>query len=121
MEFVPALAMAALILKFMDFLRYLKAGDMNGIVSQLIVWFSGVGALLLVAQTQWSNGISVGDTTLNRLSFWSIVFAGMSIASVASAGKDLLKAVDTSNTAKIPTLLPAGPARRPVPGEPDVG
>lgn len=121
MEFVPALALAALILKFMDFLRYLKAGDMNGVVSQLIVWASGVGALLLVAQTQWAGEISVGDTSLGRLGFWSVVFAGMSLASVASAGKDALKAVDSSNSAKIPTLLAAGPVRRPVPGEPDVG
>jgi hypothetical protein len=113
--------LAALVLKFMDFLRYLKAGDVNGIVSQLIVWISGVGALLLVAQTQWAGEIAVGDTTLSRLSFWSIVFAGMSIASVASAGKDFFKAVDSSNTAKIPTLLSAGPPARRVPGEPDVG
>lgn len=112
MEFIPALAMAALILKVVDFLRYAKAADMNGVLTQLITWVAGVVVLLLVAQTDWADGIPIGDTPLSALGFWSIVFAGMSAGSVASVGKDTLKSVDNSNSSAIPTLVDSGPRRR---------
>lgn len=112
-EFVPVVAMLALIVKFVDFLRYAKARDINGVVTQLIVWASGVGGLLLVAQTQWAGMISVAGTPLSRLSFWSLVFAGLSVSSGASLVKDTLKSVDNKNTSAIPTLLPPGPANPP--------
>lgn len=112
MEFVPAVAMLALIVKVIDFLRYAKAGDTNGVLTQLITWVSGVLVLLLVAQTNWADGISIGDTVLSKLGFWSVVFAGLSLASSASVVKDTLKSVDNSNSSAIPTLLDAGPRNR---------
>lgn len=110
MEFVPAVAMAALVLKFIDFLRYARAGDINGITTQVIVWLSGVGVLLLVSQTTWADGIEVGDRPLSKLGIWSVVFAGLSISSTASLLKDGLKSVDNANSSKIPTLLNPGPS-----------
>jgi hypothetical protein len=104
-EFVPALALAALILKFVDFLRYLKARDVNGAGTQVIVWAAGVGGLLLAAQTQFAAHVPIGDVTLDKLGVWDIVFAGLTAASVASAAKDVLKSVDNNNTSKIPTLF----------------
>lgn len=112
-EFVPAVAMLALVLKVVDFLRYAKAGDLNGVVTQLIVWISGVAVLLLVAQTTWASTISVSGVTLSHLSFWSVVFAGFTVSSGASLVKDTLKAVDNTNSAALPTLLPPGPASPP--------
>lgn len=112
MEFVPAVAMLALILKVIDFLRYAKAGDLNGVLTQLITWVAGVLVLLLVAQTNWADGITIGDTVLSKLGFWSVVFAGLSLASTASLAKDTLKSVDNSNSSAIPTLLDAGPQNR---------
>ncbi len=107
MEFVPAAAMVALILKIIDFLRYARAGDINGVLTQLSVWFAGVVSLVLVAQTNWADGIEIGDVALSRLGFWSLFFAGLTLASTASVVKDIgYKALDNSNTAKIPTLLP---------------
>jgi len=108
-EFVPAVALAALVLKFIDFLRYAKGGDVNGVVTQLAVWFAGFGALLLVAQTQWADTIPIGDTPLAQLSVWDMLVAGLSVGSVASAGKDLFKSIDAHNSSKIPTLLKRAP------------
>lgn len=109
MEFVPAVAMLALILKVVDFLRYAKNADVNGVVTQLIVWVAGVGVMLLASKTVWANGIEIGDRPLSTLSFWSIVFAGMSIGSGASLVKDAFKSIDNHNSSAIPTLLPVGP------------
>lgn len=112
MEFAPLLVLPILIIKVIDFVRYAKAKDVNGVTTQLLVWGAGVGALMLVAQTSWADGIPIGDELLGRLGFWSQVYAGLALASTSSLVKDALKAHDNSNSAAIPTLLPAGPHDR---------
>lgn len=106
MEFIPTLAMGVLTLKIVDFVRYARGADLNGIVTQLAAWFAGVVVVLLAAQTDWADGIAIGDMNLHTLSFWSLVFYGLSAGSGASLVKDSLKAVDNSNSAAIPTLMP---------------
>lgn len=108
MEFIPVVAMAALTLKLIDFLRYCRAGDMNGALTQLAAWVAGIVVVLLVAQTDWANGIAIGDMNLSTLGFWSLVFYGLTAGSAASFTKDALKAFDNSNSAAIPVLLPGG-------------
>lgn len=119
MEFVASVAMAALVLKVIDFLRYLRAADVNGVLTQLSAWIAGVVVILLVAQTDWADGIAVGDMTLATINIWSLIFYGLTAGSSASLVKDVVKAVDNTNSAQIPTLL-RRTARRPVQTE-DVG
>lgn len=121
MEFVPAIAAIALIMKIIDFVRYARARDVNGVVTQLATWAAGTIVFLLVAQTTWAEDIVIADRPMNQLGFWSLVFAGISVASAASVAKDALKAVDNHNTAKIPTLLPTGPRPTTHPPAEDVG
>jgi hypothetical protein len=120
MEFLPVVAMAALIYKCTDFLRYVRAGDSNGVTTQLFVWLAGVVVVILVAQTAWADGIKIGDMNLHSLGIWSLVFYGLSAGSGASLTKDTLKAVDNTNSAAIPTLVPTA-GRKPVSAPRDVG
>lgn len=112
MEFVPTLAMGVLILKLIDFFRYCRAADINGVVTQAASWVAGVVVVLLVAQTAWAPGIGVGNKSLATLGFWSLVFYGLSIGSTASLAKDTLKSIDNNNTSMIPTLMPPRPSVR---------
>lgn len=113
MEFVPAVAMVALILKLIDFARYARAGDVNGVLTQAATWTAGVLVLVLVAQTDWADSLDVGGFALGKLGIWSLVFYGMSAGSAASLAKDTLKAVDNTNSAAIPVLVPTGERRAP--------
>lgn len=110
MEFVPSLAMAALILKLVDFARYARNRDLNGVFTQAVVWAAGIAVVGMVAQTAWANGFVFSGVPLSKLGFWSQVFVGLSLASTTSLIKDTLKSVDNQNSSKIPTLLPPGPA-----------
>lgn len=112
MEFLPTVAMAVLTLKIVDFLRYARAADLNGVLTQLSSWIAGVVVVLLAAQTDWAAGINIGDKNLHTLGFWSLVFYGLSAGSGASIAKDGLKAVDNSNSAAIPTLVPSSSRAR---------
>ncbi len=122
MEFLPAIAMITLVIKLIDFSRYARARDTNGIVTQLVTWAAGIVVVMLAAQTDWAADLSVGEFSLAELGLWSQVFWGLSFASTASFSKDFTKAVDNTNSAAIPTLLPEGryygqPSAQP----PDVG
>lgn len=118
MDFIPALAMVALTVKAIDFMRYLRAGDMNGVFTQVAAWIAGVLVVILVAQTDWADGIAVGDMNLATLNIWSLIFYGLAAGSTASLAKDTLKSVDNSNSAAIPVLVPR--AQRPIEQQ-DVG
>lgn len=106
MEFIPAVAMLALIVKLIDFARYARSGDLNGVVTQLVTWVAGAGVFLLVAQTAWADGIVIGSTPLSKLGVWSLVFAGVSLASGSSFAFDIKKALTKNDSSALPTLLP---------------
>lgn len=120
MEFVPVLAMAAITLKALDFIRYLRAGDTNGVITQLASWIISIVLVVLVANTAWASGIAVGDQNLDAINIWSLLFVGLAVGSGASVIKDIgYKALDNTNSAAIPTLLASRSAR--ADGPRDVG
>ena len=108
MEFLPIIAMVTLVVKVIDFARYARARDINGIATQLLTWVAGILVVLLAARTDWAAQLRVGEFSLADLNSWSQVFWGLSFASTASFSKDVTKAVDNSNSAAIPTLLEGG-------------
>ena len=113
MEFVPLLQMIALVWAFINFLKAVRNGDLNAWSTQLIIWVAGVLVVLLVAQTDFAEGINVGDWTLATLNMASLIFVGLSIASMASVGNELKKAFDASDSAKTPPLVTSDPPKQP--------
>ncbi len=116
MEFIPAVAMAALLYKLVDFLKYLVNGDRNGVTTQLIAWGAGIGVTVLYARSDWAGILNFGGLSLAKMNIWSQILFGLQMSSLASAGHDFKKAHDNQDTATVPTLLDPGPARqRPAP------
>lgn len=105
MEFLPWVQALALVYTVIQFLQMLRHKDTNGWFTQLVVWLAGVGVLLLVAETDFAGGISIGDHTLDTLNFASKVFVGLTIGASASLVKEGFKAFDNSDTQKKPPLL----------------
>jgi hypothetical protein len=96
MPFVPVLAMLALIVKVVDFTKFISSRNLAAALTQIYVWLSGIVVVLLFAQTQWAGGIDIGDSTLASLNFWALVILGLSIGSVGSVVVDVTDAVDTT-------------------------
>jgi hypothetical protein len=109
MQFAPLVVLPLLLLKLLDFVRYAKAGDVNGIVTQALAWVGGVLLMLLLARTGFADQMPMGGYLLSKSGFWDQVYLGLAVGSTGSAIKDYFKARDNSNSAAIPTLLPAGP------------
>lgn len=105
MEFVPVLAMAALVVAIINFIKFIKAGDGNGIATQLAVWVAGVVVLFIAAQTDFASGISIGDMEIDQMNAWTLVFVGLTLGSVGTLANDIKKALDNSDSAVKPPLI----------------
>lgn len=99
------LLMASIIKKIVDFVKYLAAGDINAVVTQLVAWAVGVGLAFLAANSDWADTFEVNGQAASTLNGWSLVFVGIAIASAAGFGWDTVKAIDGSNSAVVPNLL----------------
>lgn len=100
--------LGALVYKFVDFLKYLKSGDTNAAVTQLIAWVSGVVAISLFAHSDFATSIDLGGQSLPSLNFVSQVIVGLSATSLFSAFYDLKSALDNKDSARTPALVVEG-------------
>lgn len=108
LEFVPTLALIALVYQLVGILRSARGKDWNGVFTPLIAMVAGVLAVLVFAQTDFASGISVGDMTLASLNFWSLVLVGITVGTGGSVVNDTLGAVDSTRSTAKPHLLDDG-------------
>ena len=99
-----SLVFGAVILKLVDFVKYLRNGEWNGVVTLLLKWAAGIGAVLVFLQTEWADEITIGSETLDELSTASMIVFGFAASSVAAVVYDFKKAVDDTDTASTPKL-----------------
>lgn len=110
MDILPLLTLPVLLYKLIDFVRYAVNGDRNGVITQLLVWVAGIVGVVAFAHSDLPD---MQGLALHQMNVWTQIIVGLQAASIASAGKDVLKAVDNHNSVAIPTLLPVGPSTSP--------
>lgn len=109
MDFVPMLAAAFLVKQIIDFVKYLKGKEWNGVITVLSVWLAGVVVITLLAQTDFADSINVLDRTLSSLNFATQVFLGLTIGSVGSFANEVTGAIDSTRSTAKPTLTGSPP------------
>lgn len=105
MEFVPLLVLSSLVKKLTDFLKYALNADVNAIVTQIAAWLIGVAVAFVGAKSDWGHQLAVNGINVADLNNWSLLLVGVNLASLAGVGWDVIKAVDSSNSAAVPNLL----------------
>jgi|AntRauTorckE6833_2_1112554.scaffolds.fasta_scaffold91650_2 hypothetical protein len=105
MPIAITLLLGAFITKLIDFFKFVTNGDFNGVITQLVVWVSGVVGVTLVAQTDFAVGVEVGDLNLTQLNGWSLLFVGLMASSIFSVVNDVRNAIDNTGSAVTPPLL----------------
>ena len=117
MEITALIVLATLATKIIDVLKYLQARDWNGVFTQVSVWAAGVIVIFMAAQAQAFEGVQVPsiDQALGLLDFWSLVIVGLSITSLLSTVYDFKKAIDNTDSASVPALLPGLNSNQPAP------
>lgn len=105
-QFVPAVALASLVWMFVDFLRAVTNRDVKSVITHIVAWASGVGAVVLVAHTSFGDGVSVGRETLSSLDWWDLLVVGLLATSLVKPGLALTRALDGSDSNSQPPLVP---------------
>jgi len=101
-----SLIFGALILKLVDFLKYLRNADWNGVVTLLLGWVAGVTAIQMIRLTDWDKEIKIGAVSVDKLDFQGQLVLGFVATSVAAVIYDFKKALDGTDTASTPRLGP---------------
>lgn len=103
--------LAALAKKLVDFVRQVRGRDTSAILTQLVAWASGIAVVVVGANVDVASGVQIANQSLDQLSIWSQLVLGTVIGSLGSVGKDVLKALDNSQTEATPKLVPGSDAR----------
>lgn len=106
-----ALLLGSLVFSFVNFLRWLTSADWKPVINQLVAWAAGLAAVFLVAGTQWAAGINLMTVTLDQANIFEKVILGLVVASVYSPIAQVIKAVDSSQTAQVPAVTEPPPPK----------
>lgn len=106
MPLVPLVALGTVVFSFVNVLKFASARQWNAVVTQLIAWAAGIAGVFLAGATQFASGIAVGDVSLSNLNGSSKLFLGLIATSLLSTVNEIKKAIDATDSAATPPLLP---------------
>ncbi len=106
--FITSAGALGLVKAAVDFLKYLRARDTNGWVTQLAVWLAGIGTTLLIKVSDFANGFDVGGVPLDTANAGTVILAGLGLGSAAMLVNDVKQAIDQNDSAAKPKLVPDG-------------
>lgn len=106
MPFVPLAAMGALVFTLINFLKNVTNRLWSPVITQLISWAAGILVVMLFANTTWADTVTFGDSTLGSLNGTSQLVIGLMAASLFGVVKEVTKAIDQSDSASKPPLIP---------------
>lgn len=89
-----------------DLVKYVRAGNVNGWVTQLAVWAAGIIVVVLLSHSDFGDTVTVGNVTLDLASGATLILAGLGLGSAAMLANEFKSAIDSSDTAAKPELVP---------------
>lgn len=107
-QFLTASGALALVKAIVDFAKYVRARETNGWVTQLAAWVGGVATVVLVKWSDFAPTFNVGGMTLDNANGGTVILAGLGLGSAAMLVNDVKKAIDSSDSAAKPNLVPPG-------------
>lgn len=96
----------ALVYAFVNFLKKLSGRDWNGVVTQLVAWTAGVGAVFLASAAHLEGNIPGTSIGLQALNAAAKIVLGLQAASIFGVVHDVKQAVDNTDTSVEPRLVP---------------
>jgi hypothetical protein len=97
-------SLAALVIAFVNLVKFVRGKDWNSAITQVVVWVVAVLLVVLVAHSDFGNTLSWGNRTLDSMNVASQVLVGLFFGSSATVINEFKKAIDNSDTAVKPPL-----------------
>lgn len=113
MEIVGLATLSAIVWKAVDFLKFVSNKDWKAVATQASVWVSAVVVALLAREAEPFSEIVIFGSTFGDLSWAAIVLMALGLGSTASGLYDFKRAIDNTDGAHVPSLLPETTATYP--------
>lgn len=97
-------AAISLVYTVVGLVRRLSAQAWKEAVTQALAWVTGVLVAVLLAASDFAVGLNIGGVELGGAKGATVVLMGLALGSMAMAGKDILKSLDSSQSAQEPEL-----------------
>jgi hypothetical protein len=102
---ITYLSALAAIWKLVDLVKYVTRSNLRETITQLLVFAAAIGGAFLMGAADVAKGWDVGaGVPLTDMDGWSKVLLGVVWAGGASAAYDIKKALDSSDSAAVPSL-----------------
>ena len=101
-------AIGTVVFTAVNFIRFALAGDKSSAAGQVLAWASGIAAALIIAHTDLATAFVFGAKPLNQLNLVSQGLAGLMAASSISVVNEIKKAIDNTDSARVPPLQRPG-------------
>lgn len=103
--FITGAGALGLVKAVVDFIKYLRARNTNGYVTQLAVWVAGIGVTLLIKISDFAGNFDIGGVVLDNANAGTVILAGLGLGSAAMLVNDVKQALDNGDSAAKPDLL----------------
>jgi hypothetical protein len=103
--FITSAGALALVKSLVDLVKYIRAKDSNGYVTQFVVWLAGIAVTFVIKASDFANDFPVGKIPLHDAKAATVILAGLGLGSAAQLANTGIKAVDGTQTAETPKLL----------------
>jgi hypothetical protein len=112
----------ALVFTFVNALRFAVGREWSAVVTQMVAWGAGVVGMFLLRAADFAPTVRLGEVPLDRIGTWSTILLGLAAASLASVLNQLKKAVDRTDSARVPPLVAVSAVKQEptVPALPDM-
>lgn len=119
MPIAPAVLIGALIYSLLSLVKYARAADWNGVVTIITGYAIGVGVIFAASAAPSIGTFKFGDKAIVDMAFGDKLFFGLLATSLFSVVHDVKKAIDGSDSARTPSLLPGNDGYAP-PAHPEL-
>lgn len=102
---VVAALFAALVWKFTDFLKHVRAGDVSAALTQLVAWAAAFVTIILFAHSQFAPHLMIHGIRLDKASWPDQLLLGLAVGSLGSGTYDIKRALDNNDSAVTPPLV----------------
>lgn len=102
---VGVIGMIAVCMAAVDFVKRVSnaATEKRAIVTQLMAWVAATLVVWLYSASDFGT-FEIGGVRIDDMQWATKIILGLAIGSAAMQGKDLFKAIDNGDTAKVPSL-----------------
>lgn len=109
MNISAAVLLGAFAYTLTNFVKSLRGGDVNGMVTQVAAWGIGLAVVFLGSAAHVTSGWKLlNGVRLNDLDFASKLMVGVLYSSLFGFGDQIISGFDNTRTSAKPPLVPPG-------------